>query len=244
MKKVSLLPALLTVGSFIFSACGVNFEVGSGKIISENRLVSNFERISFSGMGNLFLEQGDQESLKIEGDDNLLPYIKSEVRDGVLTIFYDCTNSHIVYPSQPVRIYVTAKNIAGLELSGSGEVVSDKIVTNSLDMDISGSGKMDIKQLKTSTLSARVSGSSRVELVGEATVQKIILSGSGVFDTSQLVGHNANVSVSGSGKALVSADESLDAHVSGSGKVGYLGNPKIVQSVTGSGSVYQQGNLK
>jgi hypothetical protein len=240
MNKLSFLPAILTVGSFLLSACGVNFELGSGKIVSETRVVSNIESISFSGMGNLFLEQGDQETLKIEADDNLIPYIKSEVHNGVLTIFFNCSNSHIIYPSQPVRIYVTAKNISELELSGSGQVISDKIITNSMDMDISGSGRVNIKQLKADVLTARISGSSRCELEGEVASQKIVISGSGVCDTTQLVSHNANVSVSGSGRALVSADESLDAHVTGSGKVGYFGNPKVMQSVQGSGSVYQQ----
>src|SRR5690242_12646963 len=52
---------------------------GSGNVVTEARPVSGFDRVSVSGAGQLKVTQGDAESLTIETDDNLLPYIRSEV---------------------------------------------------------------------------------------------------------------------------------------------------------------------
>jgi hypothetical protein len=241
MEKMSFLSTVMVLVSFILSACGLNFVIGSGKIVNEVRSVSNFERVSTSGSIKLFLEQGDHEALKIETDDNLLPYVRSEVNNGLLKIYIDHTGMQCIHPSRQIHVYVTAKNISGVELSGSVQMVSDEIVTRAMNIDIGGSGEMIIKQLQADTLTARISGSGKCELAGGETVtQKIIISGSGVCDTTKLVSQVVNVTVSGSGKALIRADDSLDARVSGSGNVAYVGNPKVVQDISGSGSIYQQ----
>jgi len=52
---------------------------GSGNIIDENRDVNNFYGLSILGSGRVIMEQGTEESLRIEADDNLLPYLETEV---------------------------------------------------------------------------------------------------------------------------------------------------------------------
>ena len=58
-------------------------------IKSETRPVSGFDRLSVRYYGDVVLEQGDTEGLVIEADEELLPRIKSEVREGQLTIGFD-----------------------------------------------------------------------------------------------------------------------------------------------------------
>ncbi|HNY48615.1 MAG TPA: DUF2807 domain-containing protein, partial [Casimicrobium sp.] len=81
-------------GALLLSACGdisisigdPNAVVGSGVRASESRAVSTFTAIEASGVGNLKLRVGDADALKITADDNLLPKIKSEVKNGVLIL--------------------------------------------------------------------------------------------------------------------------------------------------------------
>ncbi|MCJ7666613.1 MAG: DUF2807 domain-containing protein, partial [Actinobacteria bacterium] len=49
--------------------------IGSGNVISEDRAVPGFSKISISGSGDLFIEQGDEESITITAEDNLIPLL-------------------------------------------------------------------------------------------------------------------------------------------------------------------------
>jgi hypothetical protein len=93
MFKKTFLLFLIMV--FTLSACtengiqisGNNQKLdGSGKIITENRDVSGFDKVDLQSIGNLTIVQGTEESLTIKADDNLLPYITTEVFNGTLEI--------------------------------------------------------------------------------------------------------------------------------------------------------------
>jgi len=66
---------------------------GSATTISEARTVSQFDKVSVSGSGQLLISQGQEQALTIETDDNLLPFIKSEVINGHLRIGPDQDSS-------------------------------------------------------------------------------------------------------------------------------------------------------
>ncbi len=78
------LPLLLIVLFFLPSlACGVfsmNAINGSGNIITQSIDVSNFDRVSLEGSGDVYIEQGQTESLTIEADDNIQPLLETKVR--------------------------------------------------------------------------------------------------------------------------------------------------------------------
>ena len=41
-------------------------------------MVSSFDQVSLNGQGDLIITQGEQESLQIEAEDNLIPVIETE----------------------------------------------------------------------------------------------------------------------------------------------------------------------
>src|SRR4029079_14583927 len=59
---------------------------GSGHVITETRPVPEFHALTLGIGGTLFLDQGASERLVVEGEDNILAEIKTEVEDGRLTI--------------------------------------------------------------------------------------------------------------------------------------------------------------
>jgi len=81
-KKSSLsLAAALTALVLVTMACGISIPgsttiTPSGVVISETRDVSGFDSVDVSTLGELTLIQGATESLVIEADDNLMPYVK------------------------------------------------------------------------------------------------------------------------------------------------------------------------
>jgi hypothetical protein len=207
---------------------------GSGNVHIEDRQVSGFDGVSVSGGGELILTQGDEEALTIETDDNLLPLIQSEVRNGRLSIGPRNVN---LRPTKSVRYQLKLKKLNDLELSGSVRVEADHIQTERLALSISGSGNMNVAHLETQVLSTHISGSGSTSASGRAETQDIHISGSGDHHASDLKSSKAVASISGSGHASLWVTETLTAHISGSGSVEYRGDARVNSHLSGSGKV-------
>lgn len=188
---------------------------GSGKVKSESRKSKGFTSISLTGMGRVVLEQTEKDSLSVSADDNLLSYLTSEVKNGILTL--GIKNNTSFNTHNEIAYKVTVKNLKELNISGSGDI--------------------DAKKIKTDKLKVVVSGSGKVTLQGEASTQEINVSGSGSFDGENLKCKTVKIDIAGSGNGVVNASEKLDANISGSGSVEYLGNPTLTQDISGSGSI-------
>ncbi len=213
--------AALAVAALSLSAC--NFVVpgavvGSGKMASESRPVSGFTKVDLSGFGDLVIDVNGNEALVIEGDDNILPLIVTEVRGDTLHIgFKDRT------PIQRVtrlRYTVSAKQLEGLTVSGAGNVTANNIDTPRMEVVTSGAG--------------------RINMNGKASDQTITLSGAGSFEGENLQGETASVSTSGVGRVIVNASNTLNVNISGAGAVEYIGNPQVTKQISGVGSVKQR----
>ncbi len=212
MRKLFWLIGIITCALFV---AGCTLIRGSGNLQTETRQVSNFSAITLSTSGTLIIEQTGTESLTITAEDNLLPYITSEVSNGRL-ILGTRPNTGL-QTTQEITYRLTVKDLKEIEVSGSGNVQSSSINTD---------------QLK-----ALVSGSGNITLTGTAQQQDVTVSGSGSYEGANLQGTEATVTVSGSGNAVVNASDRLTARVSGSGSITYLGNPQVTENISGSGSV-------
>jgi hypothetical protein len=233
--------ALLSVAALGLAGC-VSFNgwqgvQGSGNVTTEVRPLISFDRVSLGSSGELRLVQGDEESLKIETDDNLLPLIHSEVSNGRLSI-----GSHNVNlrPTRTIRYELKLKNLAGLQLSGSLNANADTIRSDRLALGISGSGNIRIAHLEAQSVSTHISGSGSMSVAGRAEKQVTDISGSGSLRAAELKCAQAEVHVSGSGDVSIWVTESLKARISGSGSVEYKGRPMVDAHTSGSGRVHHR----
>jgi len=241
-----ILSVIATFGcNFVTQAVGGAFQEvqGSGKIITQDRSVSGFSRVQLGGTGQVTITQGDREALTVEADDNILPYIRADVRGSTLYLgFTSAASSMRVRPSTPIKFNLTMKQISGLEVSGSGNISAPSIETKSLDLQISGSGNIDVAALRASSVDSGISGSGSDSLAGQVADQKISISGSGKYEAAKLQSQTADVSVSGSGDTTLWVTGSLEVQISGSGDVSYYGNPSVQSSSSGSGKIRSLGN--
>jgi len=215
VRKMTMRTIPLLLICALLTGCVFNTISGSGRVTTETRNVSGFSAISMGGSGRVVVEQTGTESLTVTADDNLLPYIKTEVHGNELSLgVKDFTN---ISPSTDITYKVTVKNLDGLSISGSGMADAQKIQTKRLKIEISGSGK--------------------AKAVGSADDLELSISGSGDYEGDRLQTKRADISISGSGSATVAASDKLDANVSGSGSVTYTGEPRVTQQISGSGSV-------
>ena len=255
MKKTFL--PLIVLLAIALSACNLTVLSGSGKIVSSNRPVSGFTRLVFDVPGDLTLTQGDKESLSIEGDDNLLEHIKSEVDGGELHI-YLALEDGMIEPSKTIRYNLSVKNLEqmtvngsgkimaasfksgpfAVNLNGSGEIAFGSLTATNLSLGMNGSGNVSVTNLSADDVQATVNGSGEYLLEGKATRQHINILGSGKYNAHNLQSTQADISISGSGEGQIWAVEKVNITILGSGKVGYIGKPSITQQISGSGSIY------
>jgi hypothetical protein len=213
--------------------------VGSGNVVSETREVTAFTGISLSGVGELILVQGDQESLRIEAEDNLMRYITSTVKQGVLELSLDDRSEHLsLQPTKPIIYYVTIVRLDRLSCSGATKLTGSGLNLEALSIDVSGAAAIDLANLRAESLRLQISGTGMVQIVGQVEEQEVDISGLANYDAGQLQSLHAEVAVSGSGTATVWSTETLGVDISGLAQVKYHGSPRItLHEISGGGKL-------
>ena len=209
---------------------------GSGKKGTETRAVpSDFNSLSVSGSWAVQLRQGSSTGVTIEGDDNLLQYVETEVKGKSLHI-QPRKGVRIVFKTKPV-VTVNFIDLRSISLGGSNNLDSPSLKADKLDFNLGGGGSAKFENLEVQSFTANIGGSGSVNASGRADKQSYNIGGSGSVRSENLVGNQVNVSIGGSGSLRVHAKTALDVSVAGSGSVAYKGDPKVTRSIVGSGSV-------
>jgi hypothetical protein len=153
-------------------------------------------------------------SVEIEGDDNILPLITTEVKGGVLTV----GNSQSISTKSKLRLRISVPNLDGISSSGASDIVASGIKSDDFRID--------------------TSGASNLQVSGEAKMLEVEMSGAGEVDAKDLHARKVSITSSGAAQANVYASEELSASVSGAGNITYYGNPKVFnEERSGAGSI-------
>lgn len=221
-----LLPVLLT------SCFGIRV-IGSGKVISEERQVSGINRISIGSSMNLFIEQTGSESVRIEADDNVIPYVTTQKTGGELAIRLKSVSFGSIHP---INCYVTVKDLSKIKVSSSATVKCDDLKTENFSIEMASSSKGALI-VHVTKLDLNIGSSADITLSGEAVSQDIKLGSSGKLEAYNLVSKDCKIVAQSSGYANINVSEKLDAQVSSSAQVNYKGDPEINSKISSSGSL-------
>jgi hypothetical protein len=212
------------------------FIQGSGNVVSQQKTVSDFHSINSKGTCKIKLTQGNEESLVIEAEDNILPYVQTEVSNGVLYITFENNNCHI-YPTKSINLYITMKNIEAIRTSGSCQLNSTNVTFEELKIKTTGSSNINIESLVAKKLIINSQGSTIINITGQTEKQELDLKGSSEYLASNLDSQTPIVDISGSGEATVLVQKLLQVKISGMGKLDYYGSPNVNQTISGLGRV-------
>jgi len=235
MKNVLffLLP-VLTLGSACRYVSGERIR-GNGNLKTDERSVGSFKSVSSHGSFNVYVSSGDQ-SLKIEAEENLLPYIETYVEGSVLHV--QEKDNYWLRPGREVKIFVSLPDFESISSYGSGDIISQSKISNSSKLALTVNGSANIKvDVDAPEIDAETNGSGNIDLKGSAKTWAGEIRGSGNIRAMDLKSEDATIKIYGSGNADVFADSRLDVHVAGSGDVNYKGNAQVSSSIAGSGRV-------
>ncbi len=232
--KFTLLMLLLALTAGLTS-CLDEFGIeGNGRPQTETRYARYFDEVSSSGPFNVYVLPGDEPSVEVTAESNLLSYIETDFDGDRLKI--RTKGLHTLDNNLPIDIYLYSPHVNQLRLSGSGMIDAGNFTANRFEVFVSGSGQIktsvDVRELK-----AFVSGSGQIIIDGYCDNSEMAISGSGEIFSYDLEQDYCQVTISGSGDAFVNVSKLLDANISGSGNVLFINTPDIHSSISGSGKV-------
>src|SRR2546423_8718977 len=221
MKKNLLLMSLLLLTSLV-AGChnGILKRVsGSGNRERQKRNLASFNSIPYNGAFVVDIVCQQPVSLEIEGDDNILPLVSTEVSNNVLHI----KSLRNYSASEPIKLKISVPNLEGIAVNGAG--------------------KIEVSGMKNEKFEIDANGAPTIRVSGETKLVDIDTNGAGKIDTHKLRASKAIVDSKGVSRVDVQAMDQLDVTVSGPSHVTYEGNPVVNKTVNGPGSVEKKASV-
>ena len=212
---------VLVVTLLALTATGCHHKInagvkGSGKREVQKRDVASFTSISSMGAFNIEVVAQKTQSLEIEGDDNILPLISTEVSSNTLRI----KNDQGFSVSEPIKIRISVPDLNALHVSGAGTI--------------------DIAGLKNDSFAIECDGAPTIKVTGTTKTVNINTNGAAKIDTHALRASTGVVESKGVSKIDVDVKDQLDVNISGPSTVTYEGDPTINKTIHGPGKVQKR----
>ncbi len=216
------IPAAVAAVALVLSAAGCSLVPGSGverssgDVATETREVAEFTAIRAPGPVDVVATIGDETSVSVEADDNLIELVTTEVVDGALVV--DVSRS--LNTRGPLTVTVTAPIIDEVVADGAGDIRLD-------------AGNLGDR------LRIEATGAGDVVARGEVAELDVEADGAGDVDAEALSAMTATVTAEGVGDVAVGQTETLDVTADGVGDVRYSGSPELSVRNDGLGDVEQ-----
>jgi hypothetical protein len=209
---------------------------GNGKVTTETRKISSFNKVNVGGSFDVYLVDGTEGKLTLEGEENILKYIETEVKNGKLNVHFKQNTN--IKTTKKLIVTIPFEKIESVALGGSGNVIAKKrIKADEVSFSLGGSGNI-IASVDANTVKASIGGSGNIKLKGKGDNLKCSIGGSGNVKAYDLKTSSLKASIAGSGDVSATVNNRIKATIVGSGSIYYKGKPSdIDKTALGSGSV-------
>jgi hypothetical protein len=185
--------------------------------------VKGFHGIDVSNAINLYLSQGDTETVVVSAPDlKWRDRIRTEVRDGILHIYLE--NTHFSLGNTKLKAYVSFTTLDRLDASGASDIFVDGVIAGD-DLSVTLSGASDFRgAVNVKELRMNQSGASDAHITG-AVSGTAYFESSGASDVKgyDLVTQNCNVHATGASDIRITVNKELTADASGASSIYYKG---------------------
>lgn len=214
MKKILI---VLLAGCIVLDAgCHLPGVRGNGHIKTEERPIGAFANVDAGGMFEIEWQNGSP-ALRITTDENLLPYIESDVSGDTFRLRI---REH-VWPTHGIKVAISSPERKSAEISGAVKLTANK--------------------LSGPSFAVESRGASEVSLDGEVDRLLVDMTGASQLVAGGLRTKTAEISTTGAGDADIAVSETLKVIITGAGKVSYSGNPATIRkNITGAGSIHHK----
>lgn len=240
MKTLKLTIAGMMLLTLTFSSVKAQTK-GSDDVTTQERQVATFDAIKVGCAINLYLSQGEQQSVKVQTNENLQNRVITKVTNGTLNL--SCDN---VQNATKLDVFVTAVSLSKIDASGAAKVTSETplksevfglytsgaakttltLETGILNNETSGAANNTLN-VTAKTINTEISGAGTMVLKGTAEQHNTEVSGAGNLKSLEFITDYTNAEISGAGNARIMARKQLKADLSGAGNITYFDKDDI-----------------
>ncbi len=233
MKTIIALSVVSLAGLFSLSSCDGCGRRGNGHVVTENRAVSSFDRISIEGVFPVELSQdGNAEFVKVETDENLQEYITVE-NDGD-ELIVKLKDEASVHKSKKMKVYINIKKLSELNFKSVGSLTTvSQLKLDSLELNSESVGKLSL-DIDAAFLRANLSSVGSSKLRGRVTEVRINNKSVGTLSAYDLKAGTLMIHNTAIGTAEVYADSAFYIRSSAIGTLYYKG-PGVVKELSSEG---------
>src|SRR6266576_1407413 len=152
---------VLAVITAVASGCHhrIHGEVsGSGNRQTQKRDIAPFTSIATEGAFTIDVVSQKPVSLEVEGDDNILPLITTEVSNNVLHI--KNVRSYSVH--EPINVRISVPNLEGLTVSGAGKISITGLKNDKFEIDSNGAPTITVAG-ETDLIDIDTNGAAKID---------------------------------------------------------------------------------
>ena len=236
--------------NFMMAASAATLAVLAGSVTTASAEprgyeVSDFDEVTAIGPNHVLVSVGPARSVRAEGPQEMLDFMKITVEDGELKILPRKEHRREwdwEWPDTgPATFYVTLPELDAVALVGSGNITVDRASGEAFSAVIAGSGTLDLAAVTVDEANFSIAGSGGLKARGTAQRAHFSIAGSGKVEARGMTSRTASVSIAGSGDADLSASDDVQISVVGSGRVEIAGGARCIVSHFGGGKALCNG---
>jgi len=223
MKQILFIIA--AIAAVTLSSC--NMMLGSGIIVDNEFLVTDFTAVEVGSACKLTITQGAEFSTVITCDDNLSPYLIVDEADGILKINLQPYSSynHITFEAavvMPELTSIKSSQASSIDVSGF-DAGTDFMV----DMEDASYG--DINLDSAMNITVNVSDASRLNITSALVTGNLVINctDASQLDMDECPAADAAVEVSDASQLRVNLNGALTGRISGASSLYCIGRPDI-----------------
>jgi hypothetical protein len=187
--------------SLLMLAAGCGGIHGSGVAHEETRVVPEFTGIQVHNGLSARITVGSERSVRLDGDDNLLPLVRTTVQNGRLVVEFTENGGYTSTLGLQATVTVPRADFVGA--SGGSRVIIENIAANHFTVD--------------------ASGGSTVTASGGARELQVDLSGGTTLQARELIAEKLQIDASGGSTANVHVSTEARGSLSGGSRLTIMG---------------------
>lgn len=225
------------------SSCGfdINFgEFGSGKtgngtVVEENRKITDdFSTVHASEGLDVYVTQGDDFSITVEADENIIDLIGTDIKNGRLKI-------HAIenIGRATKKVFVSLPDVKSLQSSSGAHLTTQNLIKGD-DITIdSSSGSIVNVEVTADQIEIDASSGANIEIAGKAREVYVDGSSGANINAKNLLSKECRADGSSGANISVNVSDLLNADASSGANISYSGEATVKKNKSVSGSVHK-----
>lgn len=211
----------------------------------ERPISGSFSSVQVSTGVELMITQADEIKLAVSMADTMYAdQFKTEVKDGVLKIYFDYKQlGKKLFKDKKLKAYLAVKDLSKIKGSSGARVIfTNPFHADEMELHFS-SGAMATGKLVSKMLSIDVNSGALIHISGNANEVTLAASSGAQIKGYDLIAGNCHAKASSGGEATISVTDALKARANSGGSILYKGSVSNIEANTGTGGTVKRANI-